>query len=262
MQDNRTRGPRKVGRGLAAGLTAVVLAAGCSDDATGPADGASVKLNVFARSGGAAGASVGPIAAGTSAAWISRAGAVTSVEISRVAVVIGSVKLETAGGSTQDFVLEESRVIELDLTGDAVTAVVVDPPAGTYKEVEISVDKLELGNPAEQPLIDEHPELADASVVVEGTVTADGGAEEAFSFATPLDADVEVLLSPFLEVTSDGDGGGVRVFALVIDLDAWFDDGAGGLLDPTDPSDRSAIEAAMGASFDAFEDDDEDGQES
>lgn len=238
----------------AALLVASVFTAGCSEDATGPGEGPGIKLNVFARGGGAAGASMASIAARTASG-----GAVTSVGISRAAVVIGSVKLETAGGPTQDFVLEESRVIELDLTGGAVTAVVVNPPAGIYKEVEVSVDKLELGHPDEQPLIDAHPELADASVVVEGMVTTDGGDEEPFSFATPLDADIEVVLQPFLEIAPDGDGEGVRVFALVIDLDAWFDDGAGGSLDPTDPSNRSAIEAAMGASFDAFEDDDEDG---
>lgn len=253
----RTSGSATGTRPLAAvalGL-ATVFAAACSEDPTGPGDGPGVQVNVFARTGGGAGASIGP-AEGSVAS-----GAVTSVQISRTAVVIGSVKLETADGSTQDFVLEESRVIELDLTGDAVTAVVVDPPAGTYKEVEISVDKLEPGNPAEQPMIDEHPELADASVVVEGTVTTDEGGEDPFSFATPLDADLEILLSPFLEVPSEGGDEGLRVFALVIDLDAWFDDGAGGLLDPTDPADRSAIEAAMGASFDAFEDDDGDGLE-
>lgn len=235
-------------------LTAALLL-GCSDDPAGPSDGAGVKLNVFARTGGDVQASIEPAAAALSSS------AVTSVDISRAAVVLGAVKLETAGGSTQDFVLEESRVIELDLSGEAVTAVVVDPPAGTYKEVEISVDKLEPGNPAEQPLIDAHPELADASVVVEGTVRTEADGEEAFTFATPLDADVEVVLSPLLEVSSEDEGEGVRVFALVLDLGAWFDDGAGGLLDPTDASARSAIEAAMGASFDAFEDDDEDGVE-
>jgi hypothetical protein len=186
--------------------------------------------------------------------------ALGTIEIAGVQVVLGGIKLETAGlDGTVDLVFAESRVIEVDLSGEPVTAhTVIDVPVGTYKEVEISIDKLEPGNPAEEPLIAQSPSLAEASIAITGRVV-ENGSEEPFTFTAALDRDMEVLLDPFLVVPEDGEPTGVRV-TLVFNTVGWFRDSAGQWLDPRDPANRSAIEANIQSSFEAFEDGDVDGR--
>lgn len=57
-------------------------------------------------------------------------------------------------------------MVELELGGGDAFVFDTDVAAGTYKELEISIDKLEVGNPNEQALTEEYPSLADASVLV------------------------------------------------------------------------------------------------
>lgn len=187
-------------------------------------------------------------------------GQLGAVEIAELRLVLGGVKLETAGlDGTVDLVFAESRLIEVDLSGTPVTAyTLIDVPAGTYKEIEISIDKLEPGHPAEEPLIAQYRDLADASIAISGRVLQNDS-EEPFTFTAALDRDMEVLLEPFLVITEDEEPAGVRV-TLVLNTEGWFRDAAGEWLDPRDPANRSAIEANIQASFEAFEDGDVDGR--
>lgn len=187
-------------------------------------------------------------------------GALGPVEIDGLRLVLGGIKLETASrDGTVDWVLAESRVVEVDVSGDRVTAhTVLDVPAGMYKEVEISIDKLEPGNAAEEPLIAQHPDVAEASIAVTGRVVQNGSGEP-FIFTAALDRDMEILLEPFLVITGDDRATGVQV-TLLLRTARWFLDAAGARLDPRDPANRSAIEANIQASFEAFEDADKDGR--
>lgn len=142
-------------------------------------------------------------------------------------------------------------VVPLDLDGDAVLAVDTDAPAGTYKELELSIDKLEPGNPMEVPLIDAHPALENASILVEGTVTRDG-VERPFSIAYDADIDLELDLAPPLVIETGADR--VTTFSLVIELSGWFLGDSGALLDPTLPDNRSAIMANIERSIEVLED--------
>ncbi len=179
--------------------------------------------------------------------------AATSVVVESATFVLGGLKLETAGlDNTIDWVFEQSVVIPLDLTGTPTLAFDTDVPPGIYKELEVSIDKLEIGNPAEQPLIDMWPMLADASVLVQGTVTRDGGSPEPFTFTAPLDVDLELLFDMPREFTAEQNP--VTVVALAIDLSGWLA-GMGDMLDPTDPANRSAIEGNIQASLDLYDDD-------
>jgi hypothetical protein len=206
--------------------------------------------------GSANGVTVSVIAAPVSQQSVG-SGATEAVEIDELRLALGAVKLETAGlDGTVDYVFAESRVVEVDLSGELVTAhTMLDVPFGTYKEIEISIDKLEPGNPAEESLIAEHRALADASVAITGRVVEDGSAES-FTFTAALDRDMEILLDPFLAIS---EGGGVRV-TIALDLTSWFRDAAGTWLDPRDPANRSAIEANIQASFEGFEDANMDGR--
>jgi hypothetical protein len=187
-------------------------------------------------------------------------GGAAGVVIDRLRLVLGGIKLETAGtDGTVDWSLDESSVVEVDLSGEPVTArVAVTVPAGRYKELEVSVDKLEPGHAAEDPLIADHPELADASIVVNGRVVVNG-TEEAFTFAAALDRDMEILLDPVLEIAADAEPTGIGV-TLVLRAAGWFLSQSGEWLDPRDPAKRSPIESNIQDSFEAFEDGDLDGR--
>jgi hypothetical protein len=111
----------------------------------------------------------------------------------------------------------------------------------------VSIDKLEVGNPAEDPLITQYPELADASVLVKGTV--DG---TPFAFTAPLDVDLELLFDAPIEFTGEQDA--ATLVSLTIDVSGWFA-GTGDMLDPNDPNNQSAIEGNIQASLDLLEND-------
>jgi hypothetical protein len=224
---------------------ALVVVMGCGDTVdVRPPEG--VNVNVFAVAASDADPGDGPVQV---------------VVVDRVKLVTGAIKIETAGvDATIDFVFEESRVIVAEPAGAPVEAyTVLDIPGGTYKEVEISIDKLEPGNPAEGPLIADHPELSDASIAVEGRVVLQDGSEEPFTFTAALDRDMEIGLDPVLVLTASGEGQGTRV-SLLIRTDGWFLDGSGEWLDPRHEATRSAIEANIQASLEAFEDGDADGE--
>jgi hypothetical protein len=233
---------------LLAVLVAMFLPSACSDPA-GPEMESSLQVLAFASG-------VDQLARPT--ARDIRPGGVSTVEIDRILVVLGRLKLETAGDGTVDFTDERSLVIELDSGDDPVLALAADVPLGTYKELELAIDKLERGHPSEQDLIDAFPGLDDASVLVVGTVTRVGEGEERFSFASPLDVDLEVDFSPPLVVDSLEPG--EVLLSLRLDASGWFRDSSGALLDPRVAAHRSSIEAAIQRSIELFEDANRDGR--
>ncbi len=219
---------------LATVLPAALLLSACAD-ATGPLG--QNQLQVTARVTDRA-------ASGTTA---------TVVEIQSATMVLGGLKLETAGlDNTVDWVWERSIVIPLALNGTAVLAYDVDVVPGIYKEFELSVDKLEIGNPAEDPLIAQYPGLADASVLVDGLVTRPGGTRQPFALSAPVDIDLELPFAAPMEFTAADNP--VALIALEVDVSSWFQ-GPTDLLDPTDPANRSDIEGNIQKSFEMFEDD-------
>jgi hypothetical protein len=177
-------------------------------------------------------------------------GPITGVAIDRLRLVLGGVKLEKAGvDGTEDWVSEDSLVVEADLRGDPVTAyILIEAPAGTYKGIEISIDKLERGKRGEDLLLAQHPTMADASVAIDGRLLG-SGPDVSFAFTAALDLDVKIDFKepPFLVVGSPG----VPV-TLVLGRERWFLDKEGQRLDPRDPAHRSDIEANIKASFKGF----------
>lgn len=184
---------------------------------------------------------------GAIAARTSRLAAATAVQVTGVRVVVGSVKLETAGvDGTVDWLSEESQVVTATVSGGRATAtVMLDAPAGIYKEIEISIDKLEPGKPSEEVLLSANEDMADASVAVDGHVD-ENGSSEPFTFTAALDRDAEIKFEPFLVVT------GRMTTTLAVDTEAWFLDAEGNVVDPRDEANRSVIEGNMQASVDAF----------
>jgi hypothetical protein len=183
---------------------------------------------------------------------------VVSIEVDRVLVVLGRLKLETGADNTADFVDERSAVIELELGEQALLVMAADVPSGSYKELELAIDKLERGHPTEELLIQAHPDLDDASILVEGTLTRAGGIVEPFSFAADLDIDLEVAFAPPLTIQSSG--APATLLSLVLDASNWFRTASGVLVDPASAPSRSIIESAIQKSIELFEDPNRDGR--
>jgi hypothetical protein len=222
----------------------VLALSGCTE-AIGPTGEQEVQVTVRVVNGA--------FRASNSATASPRASAATTVVIESAVFVLGGLKLETAGlDSTVDWVFEASAVVPLDLTGTPTLAFDTDVPPGVYKELEVSVDKLEVGNVAEELLITDWPDLADASVLVTGTVTVDGGSPVAFTFAAALDIDLELLFDAPISFTAGDDG--LTLVSLVIDRSGWFY-GVEGMLNPSDPANRSVIESNIQASIELQYDD-------
>jgi hypothetical protein len=185
------------------------------------------------------------------------AGEAESVRIDRILLVLGRVKLEKAGDTQADFVDERSVVVSLTPGGAPAELLDLDIPAGEYKELELAFDKLEQGNPAEESLIQQHPALADRTLLIEGTVTGNGTTEP-FTFTADLDLDVEVqFVPPRLVDLAEGEP---MMASVVIDVEGWMLDAVGRLLDPRDPASRSAIEGNVQRSAHLFEDPEVDGR--
>jgi hypothetical protein len=232
-------------RPLIARVAAVAWLAslGC-DDAAAPVGENSIQVRAFARSASQPGTPSGDI---------------VELDVDQVLLVLGRVKLETAGvDGTVDFTDEHSVVVPLRLNGSGVLAVDADPPAGTYKELEIAIDKLELGHLDEHALIQQYPSLSNASIVVEGTVTLANGSVERFVFAHDADIDLELPFAPDLTVTHSDER--VTLVSLVLDLTGWFRGATGAVLDPRDPANRSVIAANLQHAIEVFEDPDRDGR--
>ncbi len=171
------------------------------------------------------------------------------IEVDQAFVVLGGFKLETAGvDENEDWKVEESVVIPLDLTGQTSLAYDAEVPPGTYKELEVSVDKLEAGNPEEAPLIAGYPDLEEVSVRVTGNLVRNG-TSEAFVFSAPIDIDAEITFpSPIVM----DDGAAATIVSVVFDMGMWFESEAGAQLDPNDPGDHSAIEDAIERSITTY----------
>ncbi len=228
-------------------LLMAILFLGCEKPALAPVDNLSgVKLNLFAKVG-----SVSQPQQGT----------VDSVRITNASFVLGSVKLEGAGvDSTLDYASLHTQIVDLDLRQAPVAVDTFAIPPGVYKEVELSIDKLEPGNPDEEPLINARPEFSNASVLIQGIVYIKGIGEP-FTFTTDIDRDMEIELTPLLTVPTFEVGApaiGTKI-SIVVDTSLWFVDDAGVWLDPRDEANKSAIENGVQASLEAFEDDDENG---
>ena len=92
------------------------------------------------------------------------------------------------------------------------------------------------------------------SVQVDGTFNGVG-----FSFTSDLSAEEEIELSPALAVAESA----TTDLTLLVDLDRWFRNGAGLLVDPATANvglaNESLVESNIRATLHAFEDEDHDG---
>jgi len=180
-----------------------------------------------------------------------------TIDVQRIRLNVGRLKLEGAGsegehdddvdggmadggaGEVEEVEIRQGPIlVDLDakaLSAGAVTKVFdAQVPPGTYEEL-----KLEIVPSAE---------LQNASVIVDGTI---GG--KSFTFTSALVAKQKKEGSFVV-------GGTTANITLLIDPQQWFGTAAAPL-DPTQESNRAAIEANIKRSIDVFQDDDGSGHE-
>lgn len=236
-----------------------LLLAACSDTGSGPAGDAQLSLNLATRP---AAATVGGAAALSAAETYTDAGG-NSLEIARVQLVLREIELENethestceASSSSEDDCAEIEVgpfLVDLPLgVGGAARTVTARVPAGTYDEVKFKIREPDDDTAADAAFVAEHPDFTHASVKVEGTYN---GAP--FTFVSDLEAELKLELNPPLVV----DGSGTTDLTLFANLDAWFRDAGGNLLDPSSAS-GALVADNIARSFHAFEDENHDGSD-
>lgn len=176
-----------------------------------------------------------------------------TIVVTKALVVLGEIELKKAQAPACDSVGDGCQEIELGpvlvdlpLVAGALQEFAVTIPAGTYDEVDFEVHKVTTQDPAALQNV-----MLDRSIHVEGTYNG-----QPFTFETSLDVERELVMAPPVTVTDTG----ATNITIHVALDEWFRSvNGGGLLDPRDVANRSAIEEAIKVSLKAFKDDDHDG---
>ncbi len=248
---------------------ALLLALGaCGDDPSAPEGTVPLRLSV------AVGAAA-PVAA-TPAAPLGMSevfdDGIHELVLDRVAIVLSEIELEGSvegcpvGPDDDDDGFDDDDceefetgpvLVELPLDGSVDRMLEVFVAPGTYDELEFEIDTPDGDDVREESFLSEHPDFEGVSVRVEGTWDGD-----AFVFVQDVDAEQEIdLVQPI--VVAEGDE--VRNLTLRLDISGWFVDGNGLLIDPStalaDGPNEELVEDNIEASFEAFEDDDEDGED-
>lgn len=253
---------------LVATTSSLALAA-CSDS-TAPSSASRVSLS-FASSTGA-----------SSTASAARANVIVvgtdTLRLSRVRLVLDEIELRQAGvvGCTDDSPddgfddsghhsssssssddcgeLETGpHLVDLGVDGSLTAPIDVQIPAGSYTKLELKLRPVSASSSSDAGFRAAHPELAGASVIVDGTFRG-----QPFTYRTSIEAEHELYFQPALVVS-----GGTRV-TVGIDVGRWFRTSAGAIIDPStaQPGGPFAgiVAANIAASFEAFEDRDRDGR--
>lgn len=248
--------------GVGATVAAVIGLSVACGDSTAPEGGARapLQLSVAAVAARATSADLAGTAAGVAA---------EELVVKRVQVVLSQIELERAGGAQcrdddEDDDHHGSRhdgddcedlelgpvLVDVPVTGTARPQLSVDLPKGSYKELD-----LKLRAARDTAFRRLHPEVADASVRVEGTYR---GAP--FVYTSNVATKLQLEFRPPLVV-----GDSTQNVTLALDVARWFVGRSGATIDPAtagpNGANRAIVESNIRASFRAFRDHDRDGRE-
>lgn len=216
-------------RRLTVAALAITIAA--CDSSTGPAEGGEVEIRF--RSATTAAAASGPLAAPVE-------GTNGTLELTDLRMVIAELEFEALDGTCPSFSSDDDdddceeielppRLVEVPLDGSPLAVTTAELPAGAYDEFELEVEDLE--DDEDDPgyaeaiatlrstIATSYPDWPEeASVRVEGSFTPTGG--EARQFVVYIDAEVEVELdlSPPLQVGE----GATEGLDVVLSPERWF----------------------------------------
>lgn len=167
------------------------------------------------------------------------------IQIEEVKLYVSELELESIRDDFRDFELED-LIINLPLDGSPLVLTERKIPEGIYDEFSLELendDDIFVGDP------DFYDGDEEYSVVVEGMYNG-----ERFVYRSEEDFEIEMDLNPPLEVTESRS----EVLVISIDIDSWFIDDNGGVLNPNNPQYFERIDENIERSFEGFEDDDND----
>jgi hypothetical protein len=124
-------------------------------------------------------------------------------------------------------------LVDLPLDGDVISLLEGEVPAGSYRELELEIDRPNDRKPSHQAFRDEHPDWPrNASIRVRGTFDPGTGAQ-AFDVFLNIELDLELEFDEPLVIEADTAGatGPVEV-TLSIDVNQWFVGRDGLFFDP------------------------------
>ena len=247
----------------AVGLATAASIAACSDSG-GPSAGGQVNFNLATKAATAPAAAIHGMSFATVGTPETFTDGTNTLVINQVQLVLREIELkraeatvncgESAGGDACEELELGPVLLDLPLggTGGATRSFSVPVSAGSYSEVEFQIHKP--SNDDDAAFVQANPDFSGVSVRVTGTYNG-----AAFAFTSDLEAEEEIALTPPL-VTSDAAATDLTLF---VDLDRWFRDGAGGLVDPLTANaggaNESVVENNIKGTLHAFEDENEDG---
>jgi len=239
---------------LSVAALATTLLAGC--DAGGPSNSAQVSFGTATQPAASSSSSSG--------SETFTDGSSNTLVINRVQLVVREIELKRTETSTScddsgHDACEELELgpilLDLPLGGGGVAhSFTVPVAAGSYDEVEFEIHPASHDDTPDQAFVQAHPDLAGVSVQVDGTFNG-----ASFSYTSDLSAEEEIELSPALTLAESG----TADLTLMVDLDRWFRDGAGLLIDPATANvglvNETLVESNIRATLHAFEDENHDG---
>ncbi|HEY6060227.1 MAG TPA: hypothetical protein VIV10_06570 [Gemmatimonadales bacterium] len=236
-----------------------LLSAACSS--TSPSTSTPVRLSVMAHR-----AVPTPARRGLSADVAIGTGA-NSLNITNVDFVLARTELSDAGtcsippanNDNCDELEIDPLLIDLPLDGTPPQKVLdALVPPGTYTRLQAELNAVQPGEgeTGAAAFLAAHPDWAGLSVQVTGDYTDASSTVHHFTFTSGVDAQIEI---PFASPVTVDPAKPTSNITLTVDVAKWFTDGVGAAIDPTNPANADAINANIKSSFEAFQDNNEDG---
>ncbi len=251
----------RIATGTALISAMALLASGCGDAGNSPTTDPQVSFNLATRSAAAAALAAAPSL--SVAASESFTDGTNTLVLDRVDLVLREIELKRSeatvdcGDSPEGDGCEKLELgpILLGLplgSAGAARAFSVTIAPGTYSEVEFEIHKPSASDDA--AFLQANPDLAGVSIHVTGSYN---GAP--FDFVSDLEAKQEIHLATPLVITETA----ATDVTLFVDLDTWFRDAGGTLIDPATAAKSQAnenlVKENIQRGLNAFEDHDRDG---
>jgi len=148
-------------------------------------------------------------------------------------------------------------LLDLPLDGSVEQVFVIEPDTGTYDEIEFDLHKVSNDDPEDAEFRATYPDMVGKSIRIQGSYNG-----QPFTYENDINDEQEYDLVPPLVVDEMTTNVNVTIS---IDIDAWFRDAAGNLVNPQSANKGCANESLVNEnikhSFEAFEDDDHDGED-
>jgi hypothetical protein len=247
-------------RQLAVALT--LLALGACSETTVPVEFRNVQVSFSTQPASAALLQeFGPVAASAASLNDTMVTGSDTLILSSAQLVLTEVELQRSDvEDCDDDECEEFEagpvLVDLPLAPGLTKQFELDVPAGTYTEIEFDVHLVDDDDPADIAFLTQYPEFEGVSVRVSGTFNG-----QQFLFESDIEVEEELDLNPPLTVADGDDGTNITVF---VDIDSWFRDAVGDVIDPETANvggeNEGLVSENIENSFEAFEDDDEDGE--